>query len=129
MHRQSTSVSRRSRTSCRQYVLLHPHITAYTHISFAQLINELGFSPLSSQGLTVAPYAVGWFLVFFQAWHSDRTRDRGYHIMLSTAISCVGYIVLAALAGKGISSRMIGGRYFALFLVVGGNYSLFPLVM
>lgn len=94
-----------------------------------QLINELGFSPLSSQGLTVAPYAVGWFLVFFQAWHSDRTRDRGYHIMLSTAISCVGYIVLAALAGKGTSSRMIGGRYFALFLVVGGNYSLFPLVM
>ncbi|OSD00480.1 MFS general substrate transporter [Trametes coccinea BRFM310] len=93
------------------------------------LINELGFSPLSSQGLTVAPYAVGWFMVFFQAWHSDRTRDRGYHIMLSTAISCIGYIVLAALAGKGTSARMIGGRYVALFLVVGGNYSLFPLVM
>ncbi|KAI0325735.1 MFS general substrate transporter [Cubamyces sp. BRFM 1775] len=93
------------------------------------LINELGFSPLSSQGLTVAPYAVGWFMVFFQAWHSDRTRDRGYHIMLSTAVSCVGYIVLAALAGRGTSARMIGGRYVALFLVVGGNYSLFPLVM
>ncbi|CDO68592.1 hypothetical protein BN946_scf184996.g23 [Trametes cinnabarina] len=93
------------------------------------LINQLGFSPLSSQGLTVAPYAVGWFMVFFQAWHSDRTRDRGYHIMLSTAISCIGYIVLAALAGKGTSGRMIGGRYVALFLVVGGNYSLFPLVM
>ncbi|KAI0768183.1 MFS general substrate transporter [Trametes elegans] len=93
------------------------------------LINGLGFSPLSSQGLTVAPYAVGWFLVFFQAWHSDRTKDRGYHIMLSTAIACVGYIVLAALAGRGESSRMIGGRYFSLFLVVAGNYSLFPLVM
>ncbi|KAI0366510.1 MFS general substrate transporter [Pilatotrama ljubarskyi] len=93
------------------------------------LINELGFTPLASQGLTVAPYAVGWFMVFFQAWHSDRTRDRGYHIMLSTAISTVGYIVLAALAGRGNASRMIGGRYFALFLVVGGNYSLFPLVM
>ncbi|KAI8990724.1 MFS general substrate transporter [Trametes punicea] len=93
------------------------------------LINELGFSPLSSQGLTVAPYAVGWFIVFFQAWHSDRTRDRGYHIMLSTALSCVGYIVLAALAGHGNSPRMIGGRYVALFLVIGGNYSLFPLVM
>ncbi|KAI0672413.1 MFS general substrate transporter [Trametes maxima] len=93
------------------------------------LINELGFTPLASQGLTVAPYAAGWFLVLFQAWHSDRTRDRGYHIMFSTALSCVGYIVLAALAGRGTSSRMIGGRYFALFLVVGGNYSLFPLVM
>ncbi|KAI1792408.1 MFS general substrate transporter [Ganoderma leucocontextum] len=93
------------------------------------LINELGFSPLASQGLTVAPYAVGWFMVLFQAWHSDKTHDRGYHIMLSTAVSCVGYIVLAALATRGNSSNMIGGRYFALFLVVGGNYSLFPLVM
>ncbi|KAI0718583.1 MFS general substrate transporter [Cerioporus squamosus] len=93
------------------------------------LINELGFTPLASQGLTVAPYAVGWFMVVFQALHSDRTRDRGYHIMLSTAISCVGYIVLAALATRGNSANMIGGRYFALFLVVGGNYSLFPLVM
>ncbi|KAH9848661.1 major facilitator superfamily domain-containing protein [Lenzites betulinus] len=93
------------------------------------LINELGFTPLASQGLTVAPYAVGWLMVVFQAWHSDRTRDRGYHIMLSTAVSCIGYIVLAALAGRGTSGRMIGGRYFALFLVVGGNFSLFPLVM
>ena len=94
-----------------------------------QLINELGFSPLASQGLTVAPYAAGWFMVLFQAWHSDRTKDRGYHIMLSTAISCVGYIVLAAIARGGNTSQLIGGRYFALFLVVGGNYSLFPLVM
>ena len=95
----------------------------------SQLINELGFSPLASQGRTVAPYAAGWFMVVFQALHSDRTRDRGYHIMLSTATSCVGYIVLAALATRGNSTSMIGGRYFALFLVVGGNYSLFPLVM
>ncbi|RDX40819.1 MFS general substrate transporter [Lentinus brumalis] len=93
------------------------------------LINELGFTPLASQGLTVAPYAAGWFMVIFQALHSDRTRDRGYHIMLSTAVSCVGYIVLAALATRGTSTSTIGGRYFALFLVVGGNYSLFPLVM
>lgn len=68
-------------------------------------------------------------MVFFQAWHSDRTRDRGYHVMLSTAVSCIGYIVLAALARGGNTPRLIGGRYFALFLVVGGNYSLFPLVM
>ena len=68
-------------------------------------------------------------MVFFQAWHSDRTHDRGYHIMLSTAVSFIGYIILAALATKGTSSNIIGGRYLGLFLVVGGNYSLFPLVM
>ena len=95
----------------------------------SQLIKELGFTAIASQGLTVAPYAVGWFMVFFQAWHSDRTRDRGYHIMLSTGTAVVGYIVLAALATRGNAGNFIGGRYFALFLVVGGLYSLFPLVM
>ena len=88
------------------------------------MINELGFSSINAQGLTVAPYAVGWLMVFLQAWHSDRTRDRGLHIMASTLISFVGYVILATSVQKSV-----GAGYFALFLVVGGNYSLFPLVM
>jgi len=88
------------------------------------LIKGLGFSSINAQGLTVAPYVVGWFVVFLQAWHSDRTRDRGWHIMLSSAISLVGYIILATSVQKSV-----GAAYFALFLVIGGNYSLFPLVM
>lgn len=89
-----------------------------------QLIKDLGFSSIDAQGLTVAPYVVGWFMVFLQAWHSDRTKDRGYHIMVSCLISFVGYIILATAVQKSV-----GAAYFALFLVVGGNYSLFPLVM
>lgn len=88
------------------------------------LINELGFSSINAQGLTVAPYAVGWIFVVLQAWHSDRTRDRGFHIMASTLASFVGYVILATSVQKSV-----GAGYFALFLVVGGNFSLFPLVM
>ncbi|KAF8065095.1 MFS general substrate transporter [Lyophyllum atratum] len=88
------------------------------------LIKGLGFSSINAQGLTVAPYVVGWFMVFFQAWHSDRTKDRGWHIMLSCALSFIGYVILATSVQKSV-----GAAYFALFLVVGGNYSLFPLVM
>ncbi|KAF7342036.1 MFS general substrate transporter [Mycena venus] len=91
----------------------------YVH---AQLIKNLGFTAINAQGLTVAPYVVGWLMVVFQAFHSDRTRDRGYHIMLSCAISLVGYIILA-------TSHNTGAKYFAMFLVIGGLYSLFPLVM
>jgi hypothetical protein len=72
----------------------------------------------------VAPYAVAWFMVFIQAWHSDRTGDRAWHIMFSCALSFIGYIILATSVQKSV-----GAAYFALFLVVGGNYSLFPLVM
>ncbi|KAF9530602.1 MFS general substrate transporter [Crepidotus variabilis] len=88
------------------------------------LIKDLGFSSIDAQGMTVAPYAVGWFMVFFQALHSDRTKDRGWHVMLSSAVSFLGYVILATSVHKSV-----GASYFALFLVVGGNYSLFPLVM
>ncbi|KAJ8080763.1 hypothetical protein PM082_017597 [Marasmius tenuissimus] len=88
------------------------------------LIKELGFSSIDAQGMTVAPYVAGWFMVFFQAWHSDKTKDRGYHIMLSCLVSFAGYLILSLCADKSV-----GASYFALFLVVGGNYSLFPLVM
>jgi len=88
------------------------------------LIKNLGFSSINAQGMTVAPYLVGWFMVFFQALHSDHTRDRGYHIMASCAVSFIGYIILATSVQKSV-----GAAYFSLFLVVGGNYSLFPLVM
>ncbi|KAI0943390.1 hypothetical protein AcW1_002562 [Taiwanofungus camphoratus] len=88
------------------------------------LIDELGFSSINAQGLTVAPYAAGWFLVVLQAWHSDRTRDRGWHVVASTLTSFVGYVILATSVQKSV-----GAGYFALFLVVGGNFSLFPLVM
>ncbi|EMD37054.1 hypothetical protein CERSUDRAFT_114954 [Gelatoporia subvermispora B] len=88
------------------------------------LINQLGFSSIDAQGLTVAPYAIGWVMVVLSAWHSDRTRDRGLHIMAMTLTSCVGYIILATSV-----QNSVGAGYFALFLVVGGNFSLFPLVM
>ncbi|KAJ3780393.1 MFS general substrate transporter [Lentinula aff. detonsa] len=83
------------------------------------LINELGFTAINAQGLTVAPYVVGWGMVVLQAWHSDKTRERGWHIIVSCIISFVGYVILATSA-----RRSVGAAYFALFLVVGGLYSL-----
>ncbi|KZV74983.1 MFS general substrate transporter [Peniophora sp. CONT] len=88
------------------------------------LIKQFGFSPINSQGLTVAPYVVGWFFVVGQAFHSDRTRDRGWHIAFSAAVAFLGYLILAICAQKST-----GASYFAMFLVIGGLFSLFPLAM
>ena len=44
--------------------------------------------------------------------------------MVSTLTSFVGYVILATSVQKSV-----GAGYFALFLVIGGNFSLFPLVM
>ena len=45
-------------------------------------------------------------------------------MLASTFISFLGYLILATSVEKSA-----GAGYFALFLVVGGNFSLFPLVM
>lgn len=120
---QSTSASRLCPTSSPRYGTLSSTVHRKTN-TIPQLIKGLGFTPINTQGLTVAPYVCGWVLVLLQAWHSDKTKDRGWHIMASCAISFVGYVILAA-----VGLRSVGAAYFALFLVVGGNYSLFPLVM
>jgi len=88
------------------------------------LIKNLGFTAINAQGMTVAPYVFGWCFTVFQAWHSDKTKDRGFHVMFSTAVSFIGYIILTTSVQKST-----GAAYFALFLVTGANYSLFPLVM
>lgn len=72
----------------------------------------------------MAPYLVGWFFVILQAWHSDRTHDRGWHIVASASVALVGYIILAT-----ASQKSVGAAYFSIFLAIGGLYSLFPLVM
>lgn len=64
-------------------------------------------------------------MVFVQSWHSDRTKDRGWHIMASCTISFVGYIILATSVEKSV-----GLSYFALFLDLGAGlltYSRQPL--
>ena len=77
---------------------------------------------MNAQGMTAALYAVGFLIVLLQSWHSDKTKDRGYHVMASSAMSVTGYIILATSVQKSVA-------YFALFLVIGGNHSLFPLIM
>jgi len=98
--------------------------TATSTYFLPTIINGLGFTALDSQGLTVAPYVFGYFFTVGQALHSDRTGDRGWHVMVSAAVACIGYVILAI-----CSQSSVGASYFALFLVIAGNFSLFPLVM
>jgi hypothetical protein len=89
-----------------------------------KLIKQFGASPISTQGLTILPYAFGWCMVITFAWHSDYSCERGYHVMAASFMAFVGYVILATSADK---SHIVG--FFALFLVIGGIFSLFPLVM
>ncbi|KAF8307169.1 MFS general substrate transporter [Clavulina sp. PMI_390] len=88
------------------------------------LIKGFGYSAINAQGLTVGPYFVGWAVVWFQAWHSDYSKDRGYHVMASGFITFLGYLLLSIFAE---SNHKVA--YFGTYLITAGAYSLFPLVM
>ncbi|KAF7319347.1 MFS domain-containing protein [Mycena chlorophos] len=96
------------------------------------VIKNLGFNPITTQGLTAAPYAAAFVVNLIQTAHSDKSRQRGFHMMLAAALSFTGYtILLVAVSASGGGMRDASAArygYFALFLVVIGNSSLVPLV-
>ena len=106
------------------YLVLIFDPPSYMSSHFLLLINKLGYSTIQAEGLTAGPYFAGMFIVWLQAWHSDKTRDRGYHIMSSAIMSIVGYLILIIYSEK---NHIVS--YIATYLVVAGIWSLFPLVM
>ena len=87
-------------------------------------MDNLGVSSIEAQGLTVAPYVFAYLLVFALARHSDYKQERAWHIMGASLLSAIGYVILATPLGRNLAVA-----YLALFLVVGGVFSLVPLVL
>jgi len=85
------------------------------------IIAGLGFSNLNAQAMQTPPYICAWIFVYFMAWHSDKTRDRSLHLLVSMGMSTVGYIILA-------STYNNGAGYFGVFLLLAGNFSVFPVI-
>lgn len=108
-------------TDDHQRVWLHPHQQS-RYASFPYSVQYR--LKHRASGLTVAPYFVSWLAVILQAWHSDKTHDRGLHVVFAAAVACAGYILLLSTVNKNV-----GAAYFSLFLIMGGLQSLFPVVM
>jgi sugar phosphate permease len=75
---------------------------------FPSIVRGFGYSNVVSLLLTCPPYIFAAIGSLINAWHSDRTSERGYHICLSTMNG--------------------GARYGASFLYVGGMYTANPLI-
>ncbi|OJK04670.1 hypothetical protein ASPACDRAFT_1877896 [Aspergillus aculeatus ATCC 16872] len=58
------------------------------------IIQTLGYTAAQAQLLTVPPYAVAFCLTVTTAVLSERTRRRAPFILGSTALACLGYILL-----------------------------------
>ncbi|KAI7905835.1 major facilitator superfamily domain-containing protein [Cokeromyces recurvatus] len=91
------------------------------------LIRDMGFSLLNAQLLTIPPYVIACCLVFIVSWNSDRTLQRGYHVMSVCIIGILGYLFL--LTSSSSSSSHVGLRYTGAILVACGIYPIIPLTL
>ena len=88
------------------------------------IIKQLGYTSAEAQLLTVPPYAVAFTLTIAVAILSERTRLRAPFIMASSAVGCIGYIILLAQ-----DSSRPGVSYLGTFFAAGGIYPAVAIVL
>ncbi|KAJ5813200.1 AMP-dependent synthetase/ligase [Penicillium robsamsonii] len=86
------------------------------------IIKELGYSAAKAQLLSVPPYAVAFFMTIGVAIASEKTRRRAPFIMGSSAIGCIGYILL-------LSQHRAGVSYVGTIFAAAGIYPAVAIVL
>lgn len=82
------------------------------------ILRRLGYNKVITNLLTVPPNFLGFLILLCVTYHSDRTRERMWHIIGALCLSGTGLIILAAIKAE----NSIAVAYFASFLVAGGAY-------
>lgn len=102
------------------YILFLVHIGLTT--TQPTIIQQLGYSSAQAQLLTIPPYAVAFVLSIVVAVLSERTHLRAPFIMGSSALACIGYILLLAQSRAGIS-------YLGTFFAAAGIYPAVAIIL
>ncbi|KAF4627811.1 hypothetical protein G7Y89_g10341 [Cudoniella acicularis] len=79
------------------------------------ILSEMGFTRLSSQGLSAPPYFLAFLLVIATCYLADRTRQRGITIICFSLIGAIGYILLA-------TTTSTGSRYTGVYFAAAGVF-------
>ncbi|KAK1985773.1 major facilitator superfamily transporter [Colletotrichum cereale] len=91
-----------------------------------QIVMEMGYSRLESQGLSAPPYLVAFLAVPVTAHLSDRTQNRSIPIVLHALASAGGYAALAFAKLLGLSPLM---RYLAVYPAAVGFFNVVTLTV
>ncbi|KAK5658306.1 hypothetical protein OQA88_2281 [Cercophora sp. LCS_1] len=76
---------------------------------FPTLTQTLGFDYVGTLLMSAPPWAFACIISLFNAWHSDRTQERFFHITGPICVGLVGFIISMA-------TEQVAARYVALFL-------------
>ncbi|PSN73539.1 MFS general substrate transporter [Corynespora cassiicola Philippines] len=88
---------------------------------FPSIVRGFGYSNTITLVLTAPPYIFAALGSLVNAWHSDKTKERGFHFAGPIAFGCIGYIICLATENR-------DARYAASFIYVGGMYFANPLI-
>ena len=88
------------------------------------ILNELGWTAVRSQVLSIPIYIVAAITALITALLTDHFRHRYTFAMIGVVVSSIGYIVL--LAQESVS---VGARYFAIYLIMAGGYITQPVTL
>jgi hypothetical protein len=80
---------------------------------FPNIVRGFGYIRVITLLLICPPYICAAIGSLVNAWHSDRTSERGYHFAGPIAFGCVGYIIC-------LTTMNGATRYGASFIYVGG---------
>ncbi|KAG8527447.1 uncharacterized protein KY384_007599 [Bacidia gigantensis] len=90
------------------------------------IINEMGYSRLSSQALSAPPYFVAFFTVLVTAWLSDSYRVRSNFVIFHALLAASGY-TLMAVAGTNEAGPLI--RYIGVYPAAMGFFSAVTIII
>ncbi|KAL7268603.1 hypothetical protein RUND412_008765 [Rhizina undulata] len=82
------------------------------------IINGLGFTATRSQLMTVPPYVAAFVFTLLAGYVSDRTKQRGIPLLISTLVGIIGYILQIA-----VPHTNLPVKYFSTFLSAVGIYA------
>ncbi|KAF9025133.1 MFS general substrate transporter [Hymenopellis radicata] len=85
------------------------------------LVNQLGFSPVKSQLLSVGPFAAGFFVTLISAFFSDRYNARAIPTAMISALAVIGFSMYLRAENKYVA-------YGSMFFCVPGVYATAPVV-
>lgn len=91
------------------------YIAAAVTNFFPSVVQTLGYSRNETYALTAPPFCLCVILMMINGFHSDKTRDRFWHIVGPLCLSVVANIIA-------ISSLNTAARYVAMMLMPGSVY-------
>lgn len=83
---------------------------------FPSVVQTLGYGRIESLFLTVPPYMLGVVTCCLNAWHSDRTGEKYFHVTLPLFFGVASFVLAAA-------TTSTAPRYISMMLMIPGCYT------